>query len=1347
MESMESRRLLSSAIVTDAVSQTVKHLEDRGYDEFTNLNNASKSQTFVAGGSNASGGGAGGGGPEASITVGPVVNISRAAGNQTEADIAINPTNPNQVFAVSNLTSNGLFTSRSNDGGVTWTTLTIAAGGGDGLPTACCDARVEYDSFGNLYMTYIGPSGSNNYVARSTTNGASWTLIDTKTGSWDNPAIDVGYNNQVWVEARGPSGVAGYGAQSTGLGTTTAFTAAQYVPTTASTGNFGDIAVQLDGSILITYTTPSGGQGPATNPVWRDPDGLGPLVWQGAGGGTASPLFNPSTNVGGFDFIPAQDGRSVDSEPSFAVAPPGTPFAGRTYFTYTQEKVAENNDLDIVLRYTDNSGATWTPEIIVNDDNPAIIRSQFLQQIAVDSVTGAIALSWHDARNDNGVLPNGTNAVANDDAQFWGAVSGDGGQTFENFPITLGWSNDDRAANGIDFGDWTGSDFYNGIFHAVWADNSQGANGLPDNPAPNAFDLATARVIVQGVAGSGIFGSVYNDTDADGTRDAGEGGVAGVTVFLDSDNNGSLNGAEPSAVTTASGSYAFGTLPDGTYTVRSITPAGLRPTGPAGGSYSVTLNAGTPIATNRDFGFVNPTISGTVFTDTDDDGIFDAGETGRSGVTVYLDSNNNGLFDGSEPSSVTPAAGTYALAGLADGNYIVRIVPPAGTRQTAPAGAFNVTISPTALSAVNNNFGVTTAVRIAGSVYNDANGNGIRDGGESGIAGARVFIDTNNNGTFDNLNFDFAQNTPLALPDDRTTRFSNLNISGSFATVNNIGVRLNITHTYTGDLDIFLISPAGTRIDLTTDNGQSTDGMNVTLLDSATSSVTTWPTTTGIGPVTGTWRPEGSLASLNGQTLDGLWRLEITDDAGGDSGTLNAWSLFQGFTEPSILTPASGQYAFSPLTAGNYVIRQQALGGGFSFTNPASGAYNLSAVAAEVLARDFGNSTGVISSSTGFYVRLNGAGDTIEIYKANAAVGVPDVSLPVATTPAINLLGSINADTLYVDLVNGNPVPTGGLSFGGTGGSDSAILLGAGGADAATFTGSTIQVGGRTISYTDTESVRFEGNGGNDTLTYQGSTATPTFIGGPGDNTLQVQSGTWTYDVDAATQNETITFVVTGGSLVLNASQHIAAAAISGAGVMQLSAGGNKLFRTGGLTFAGAGKFDLTNGSLIIDYAGASPIAALQAALATGYAAGAWTGNGLNSSTAAASPIADAIGFAEAAEVLTPPLSFAGESVDSSTVVARYTLGGDADLTGDVTLDDFTRLAAGFGLGSTWANGDFDYDGAVSLNDFTTLAANFGQAIAMDLPRARLLPGFAPASNPFATKRIEDDRLVEEVLI
>src|SRR5262249_43469207 len=73
--------------------------------------------------------------PSPTITVGSVVNISRATGNQTEADIAINPTNPNFIYAVSNVASGSvLFTSRSSDGGVTWTT------NGSAFSGACCDA-------------------------------------------------------------------------------------------------------------------------------------------------------------------------------------------------------------------------------------------------------------------------------------------------------------------------------------------------------------------------------------------------------------------------------------------------------------------------------------------------------------------------------------------------------------------------------------------------------------------------------------------------------------------------------------------------------------------------------------------------------------------------------------------------------------------------------------------------------------------------------------------------------------------------------------------------------------------------------------------------------------------------------------------------------------------------------------------------------------------------------------------------------------------------------------------------------------------------------------------------------
>ena len=44
--------------------------------------------------------------------------------------------------------------------------------------------------------------------------------------------------------------------------------------------------------------------------------------------------------------------------------------------------------------------------------------------------------------------------------------------------------------------------------------------------------------------------------------------LAGVTVFLDTDNDGMLNGGEQSVVTSGSGNYAFNSLPNGTYHAR-----------------------------------------------------------------------------------------------------------------------------------------------------------------------------------------------------------------------------------------------------------------------------------------------------------------------------------------------------------------------------------------------------------------------------------------------------------------------------------------------------------------------------------------------------------------------------------------------------------------------------------------------------------------------------------------------------------------------------------------------------------------------------------------------------------
>ena len=76
---------------------------------------------------------------------------------------------------------------------------------------------------------------------------------------------------------------------------------------------------------------------------------------------------------------------------------------------------------------------------------------------------------------------------------------------------------------------------------------------------------------------------------------------------------------------------------------------------------------------------------------------------------------------------------------------------------------------------------------------------------------------------------------------------------------------------------------------------------------------------------------------------------------------------------------------------------------------------------------------------------------------------------------------------------------------------------------------------------------------------------------------------------------------------------------------------------------------------LIVDYAsGSDPIAGIQTALANGYNAGAWngtTGGSIRSSTAASTP-GTAVGFGEASAALgASGGTFAGESVDGTTVL------------------------------------------------------------------------------------------------
>lgn len=105
--------------------------------------------------------------------------------------------------------------------------------------------------------------------------------------------------------------------------------------------------------------------------------------------------------------------------------------------------------------------------------------------------------------------------------------------------------------------------------------------------------------------------------------------------------------------------------------------------------------------------------------------------------------------------------------------------------------------------------------------------------------------------------------------------------------IEDLNVSVNISHNWDSELDIFLIAPDATRVELFTDVGGSQDDFTDTMLDDeALLSITE-----GEAPFTGSYRPEGSLGDLNGKEIQGEWKLEITDDSWFGDGTLNSWSI------------------------------------------------------------------------------------------------------------------------------------------------------------------------------------------------------------------------------------------------------------------------------------------------------------------------------------------------------------------------------------------------------------------------------------------------------------------------
>jgi len=419
-------------------------------------------------------------------------NVTAMPGNEAEDAIAVNPTNPSNVVAMSTLPDvvAGLAVGVSFNGGHTWTRSVIGASAADPLGDICCDQQLAWDRFGNLWMTYLVNSNGDVLVALSANGGTSFTKVaDIVTSFGDQPSIAVGQNS-VWVSYTASPGkqIQAFGAPVTGLGQFGSFSAPENVPSPGSNGDYGDTAVGPAGQVMVTYQNAVNGQGGTNIYTAVDADGLGPA-------GFGRPTRVTHSNVGGFDFIAAQPDRSVDAEANLAWDRSGGAHNGRVYLVWTEETPNESDNTDIMLQHSDDNGATWSPAVKLNDDHTA--NSQYNPAIALDESSGDVAVSWYDTRNDLGTGGSGdTDGVPNDDFQIWATDSTNGGATFApNFQVSQGTSNAVDANSFFDVGDYTHAAFVSGAFWPAWSDNSNSTGDNPDGTL-HQLDLYTARVSI-----------------------------------------------------------------------------------------------------------------------------------------------------------------------------------------------------------------------------------------------------------------------------------------------------------------------------------------------------------------------------------------------------------------------------------------------------------------------------------------------------------------------------------------------------------------------------------------------------------------------------------------------------------------------------------------------------------------------------------------------------------------------------------------------------------------------------------------------------------------------------------
>jgi len=265
--------------------------------------------------------------------------------------------------------------------------------------------------------------------------------------------------------------------------------------------------------------------------------------------------------------------------------------------------------------------------------------------------------------------------------------------------------------------------------------------------------------------------------------------------------------------------------------------------------------------------------------------------TGTITVTTAAGSGSSVSFDVYALPTATVTGGTTICSGAAGATL-------------SATGAANVVWSPSAgLSATTGS--TVTATPTATTTYTATltDGNGCTASGTTTVtvnqtpaaptvtpanptvcAGSTV--DLSASSSSGSVTVTAGSTSALAINDNQTTT-NTIAVAGVSGTVNAISVTINGTHTWASDVTLTLTAPNGSSITLIANEGGSADNFtNMVFSSAATTSIVG-----AAAPFTGTWLPEVGVFSSLYSTPNGNWVLSANDNAGGDTGSISAWSI------------------------------------------------------------------------------------------------------------------------------------------------------------------------------------------------------------------------------------------------------------------------------------------------------------------------------------------------------------------------------------------------------------------------------------------------------------------------